>query len=578
MSALLTIVCPLLVAAGLLPTRLRPFALFLAPWAALPAVGLALWPETASTVELPWVMLGVRFGLDHLTRTFILFTALLWLCSGVYARAYLKEDRNRGRFFIFFLITMSANFAVILSQDLISFYTFFALMGFAAYVLIVHDGSDEAYRAGRIYLTLTVVGEVCIISALFFIAGALNDLQLTQVARHLAAAANRELIMTLLFVGFGIKAGALLLHVWLPLAHPVAPTPASAVLSGAMIKAGLLGWLRFLPLGEIALVGWANLYMAAGLAAAFYGVIIGLTQDNPKTVLAYSSISQMGLMTIGVGVGLAHPEKYEVALTAILVYALHHGLAKGALFLGVGVAKEVRNRVQQGIVIAGLLLPALALAGAPLTSGAVAKLALKAATAEASPFWAHWFDLLLPLAAVGTTVLMCRFLFVVWPSRETKETHGGPGVWVSWGVLLAVVAIVPVIMTEHNIIAMLAKTVSPKMGGPVLIGSVLGGLAWYWRRLLPAWLQPAVPAGDVLVLVQRLQEWGRTLWIRAGVSDVWSTAHQWPGFLRSGVRTVNARDFWLRQEASLSQWASGGLLFLILMGAMFILLLISAHS
>jgi formate hydrogenlyase subunit 3/multisubunit Na+/H+ antiporter MnhD subunit len=121
-------------------------------------------------------------------------------------------------------------------------------------------------------------------------------------------------------------AGVYALHVWLPLAHPVAPTPASAVLSGAMIKAGLLGWLRFLPLGEAATPGWGNVCTIAGLAAAFDGVLVGCTQDNAKTVLAYSSISQMGFMTMAVGVGLTVPAVWTQALTATALYALHHAM------------------------------------------------------------------------------------------------------------------------------------------------------------------------------------------------------------------------------------------------------------
>ena len=112
------------------------------------------------------------------------------------------------------------------------------------------------------------------------------------------------------------------MHVWLPLAYKAAPTPASAVLSGAMINAGLLGWLRFMPLGLEALPQWSVVVLAAGFGAAFYGVLVGLFQEEPKTVLAYSSISQMGLMTVGVGIGLAAPESWPLCSSVVLVFAL----------------------------------------------------------------------------------------------------------------------------------------------------------------------------------------------------------------------------------------------------------------
>jgi hypothetical protein len=103
-----------------------------------------------------------------------------------------------------------------------------------------------------------------------------------------------------------------------------------------MIKAGLIGWLRVLPIGEVALPGWATLVITLGLLTALGGVAVGLTQRNPKANLAYSSVSQMGLMMVLVGVALAVPDGAELSVAAAGVYALHHGLAKGALFLGVG--------------------------------------------------------------------------------------------------------------------------------------------------------------------------------------------------------------------------------------------------
>ncbi|MEX2162829.1 MAG: proton-conducting transporter membrane subunit [Sulfuricaulis sp.] len=139
----------------------------------------------------------------------------------------------------------------------------------------------------------------------------------------------------LLLIGFGVKTGVLGLHVALPLAYGVTPAPGAAALASAMIKAGLLGWLRFLPLG-FPVPEWSAIFIALGLAAALYGVVIGLVQREPKVILAYSSISQMGLITVGVGLGLAAPAAAVPALFALTLYALHHALVKGALFLGEG--------------------------------------------------------------------------------------------------------------------------------------------------------------------------------------------------------------------------------------------------
>jgi formate hydrogenlyase subunit 3/multisubunit Na+/H+ antiporter MnhD subunit len=210
-----------------------------------------------------------------------------------------------------------------------------------------------------------------------------------------------------------------------------------------MIKAGLIGWLRLVPSETSTMfLGWGELCLVLGLAAAFYGVAIGLTQNNAKTVLAYSSISQMGLMTVGVGLAISGPDSPHAALTATLVYAMHHGFAKGALFLGVGVASTACGTFWRRCLCGlGLLLPALTLAGMPLTSGALAKVMLKSSASTAPENWPSTLALLLPLAAVGTTLLMARFLWIAWPNRDSRTQARGLSVWLSWTVLLLAVAL-----------------------------------------------------------------------------------------------------------------------------------------
>ena len=138
----------------------------------------------------------------------------------------------------------------------------------------------------------------------------------------------RDATLAFLIVGFGLKVGLVPLHVWLPLAYPAAPIPAAAVISGAISKAGVIGLLRFLPL-EAALPDWGAALAAVGLVSAFYGVAVGITQANPKTVLAYSSVSQMGFIATVLGMALAAGN--DSANVAAAFYAAHHVLAKGAL-------------------------------------------------------------------------------------------------------------------------------------------------------------------------------------------------------------------------------------------------------
>ena len=352
MNALVSIVLILAVALPLLLAALalaRPsLAGTLASLAALPALIYGLLWQPGAGVDLPSLLLGTRLGLTELTRVFLLFTAFLWTAAGIYARSYLG-GADRG-FFAFYLLAMAGNLGLVLARDIATFYLFFSLMGFAAYGLVVHDGTQRALWAGKVYLVLVIVGEAMLLPAVLLAAAASGN-DLANVPSGVASSPYRDLIVVLTLGGFGVKAGALPLHVWLPLAHPAAPTPASAVLSGAMIKAGLLGWLLFLPLGVAELAGWGTLCVVVGLTAAFYGVLVGLTQENPKAILAYSSISQMGFMTVGLGAALLAPQARQLALTAVALYAAHHALAKGALFLGVGVSERARGR--QRWIVAG---------------------------------------------------------------------------------------------------------------------------------------------------------------------------------------------------------------------------------
>lgn len=560
---------PLLAAVGCVVRPLRKSALLFAPWSMTPALAVAVWPLPAA--DYPWLLLGTQLGLDQTGRTFLLFTAFLWICSAIYAQSYLAEDQQRHRFFAFFLLTAAGNFGLIIAQDMVAFYFFFVLMTFAAYGLIVHDGTSAARRAGLVYVVLAVLGEVLLVASLLMI-GMAGYGNLVNPADAVAVAPNRDLIIALLLAGFGIKAGAVPLHLWLPLAHPVAPTPASAVLSGAMIKAGLLGWLRFLPLGEAALPVWSGLCMAAGLTAAFYGVLIGLTQQDPKTVLAYSSISQMGVMLTAIGIGFALPESWPLVLATILLYALHHSLAKGALFLGVGMAGAAAGgRLQRLLFRAGTLLPALAIAAAPLTSGALAKAALKHVSHLLAPFWSGLLAWLLTLSALATALLMAHFLFFFWSQCENDHAGHSPGTgqWFSWTLVLIGVFSAAWLLTPVELDDVRAKMLSPEIlwSGlwTVLLGGLLGWAEWRRTRSTGKSVLPSIPPGDLLIPVEAFLNSLYAIW-----SDIYQATRVKE--LMNRLASSEKRDRLLPTalstllvvEEKLLHWKTAGALFLLL--------------
>lgn len=523
----LTVAVPLLLGLALLFDRLATVADKLACWGAVPALVLAVMADPDSSTSVSWLLLGTVWGVDELSRAFLFFTALLWLIGGIYARGYFHDFATRRRFFVGFLLAMAGNLALVLARDMASFYAGFALMGFASYGLVVFNGDAAAFRAGRVYLVLTLLGEAMVFSALVWLVAKAQSTLGTELALVAAQPDTPTWIIALVIFGLGVKAGALPLHFWLPLAHPAAPAPASAVLSGAMIKAGLVGWMGLLPIGLVALPGWGAWCVVAGIAAAFYAVAIGLLQRNPKTVLAYSSISQMGLMLVGIGVGLASPKAAGVALAAVAVYAMHHGLAKGTLFLAAGIgAKQRLGVIGYGLLVACLVVPAAALAGFPLTSGALAKTALKSALDYSDIAPATTIQVLLAASAVGTTALMVRLLWVSWPrwpGPDARTTAQSPrSAWITHLALTAgmLSVLVATWLWPWDDAPHVSKVFSPEALlaaiWPIAIGLAVSWMVARWARARRAGADetvagsnaPWVPPGDLLALAGPL---GRVL-------------------------------------------------------------------
>jgi len=558
---------PLILAMALMLSPLRRFTVLLAPWAALPALLLSLLLPLGITAEIPWLLLGSHLAFDATAKIFLLFSSLLWLVTGIYSTGYFSDASSRARFYIWFLLAMSGNLGLILAQDMVLFYTFFALMSFASYGLVVFDRSQEALRAGRVYIVLVVVGEMMLFAAFVLAALAADSIEFDAVQTAMLAATSQNWIIGLALLGFGIKAGGIGLHVWLPLAHPVAPSPASAVLSGAMISAGLLGWLRILPLGETALPTWGGVMIVAGLLAVFYAVFVGLLQNNAKTVLAYSSISSMGIMTTAVGLGLVAPDSWSFILIAVLIYALQHGLAKGVLFLGVDMASAFPiSKWQRYLLITGLLLPALSLAGAPLTSGMIAKHLLHVQLSSVSSPWADWVEILLPWTSVAISVLMLRFLILVWPRHQVTLVTAVKSrmMWLSWTALFIVVVITPRYIPFIELKDSWSITIMISALWPAALGGILAATVWWISKYRQVRHRLSIPSGDILIIVEN--------WIFPAFKNSLSfcVSHlekEWLSLLasmNSYYESLTLMFFLDVGENRFRQWATGATLFLIL--------------
>ena len=436
----------------------------------------------------------LRFGLALAAPQALLLgaAAVLWSAAGAYAATYLRHQAHGGRFAVFWLLTLTGSLGVFIAADLASFYLAFALVSIAAWGLVVHDGTPRARRAGAIYLVLAVLGEIFLLAGFILLAVETpgDSLAIADVMAALPDSPRRGPALVLLIAGFGLKAGLVPLHIWLPIAHPAAPMPASAVLSGAIVKAGVVGLLVFLPLGR-AMPGWGEALAALGLVTAFYGAAVGITQDNAKTVLAYSSVSQMGLTAAVLGMAWAAGAAPHAMTVAF--YASHHVLVKGALFLAVGVvAATARPRLLPVLLPTALL--ALGIAGLPLTGGAVAKLAIKPVLGEGG------VALLAALSGVASTMLMLHFLqrlaVLAVPSPDGRPS---PGLVLPWLVMALAALAVPWALypaaTGDVWWAPLMPGALWDAAWPVLTGAALGLLLRRWRADLPH-----IPEGDVAVV------------------------------------------------------------------------------
>jgi hydrogenase-4 component B len=535
----ISVLLPLLAAVLVLVPWTRTATLRLAPTAAVPALALSLIAPIGTQFDLAWLLLGTRLALDETGQMFLLFTSFVWLISGWYAQGYLHDDPRLHRFWAFFFATQAGNFGLCIAQDAASFYFLFSLMTFAAYGLVVHTATPEANRAGKIYLIMAVIGEAALVVGILLAAHAADTLSLSAFA----AAPVSGLTAALLLVGFGVKAGVPLLHLWLPLAHPVAPVPASAVLSGVMLKAGVLGWIRFLPLGGTAMPEAGEIMMVMGLLAMFFGVAAGLTQSNVKVLLAYSSISQMGFMTLGVGAGLAAPDLWPLLLPAVSLYALHHALAKSALFLGSGVAKAWPGNKP---ILIGLALPALALSGMPFTSGTLVKSGLKYALTDMPAPWPNVLYWLLPCAALGTSLLLIRFMILA-SKRTTEENHRG--MVVPWILLLVAVAGSSWWLAPENTTAKaLSHEALLASAWPIVLALMLVFLVWRTN-----WQTPVIPPGDLVVLIEKAVAAAKRLSFPA------------PGLPQVPWFFAEDQKFWSRVEHAMQNWSVAGLLWLALL-------------
>jgi formate hydrogenlyase subunit 3/multisubunit Na+/H+ antiporter MnhD subunit len=297
--------------------------------------------ETVLPIGLPW--LGAHFRLDALAAFFLLVVNLGGAAASLYGLGHGGDEEEPGRVLPFFPAYLAAMNLVLLADDAFAFLLSWEFMSLASWALVMaHHRREGNARAGYIYLVMASFGTLCLLLAFGLMAGSEGGYAFQEMR---AAAAEPWLaapVLLLVLVGAGSKAGLVPLHVWLPLAHPAAPSHVSALMSGVMTKVAVYGFIRlvFDLLGEPTWWG-SMIVLALGGGTAVMGVLYALMQHDLKRLLAYHTVENIGIIFIGLGLALAFQSNAmgwaaALAMTAALFHVLNHSLFKSLLFLGAG--------------------------------------------------------------------------------------------------------------------------------------------------------------------------------------------------------------------------------------------------
>nr|WP_321465408.1 proton-conducting transporter membrane subunit [uncultured Desulfobulbus sp.] len=431
MDTLLLALCCFL-AGGIAPFALRRwFAVAKASHIALLSLGAACGlfalfasPLTVGPAGGDWNWLRVftfSVRVDGLSRVFLLPIFLVAPILGLYGYDYLDTPAHCLRSLVsqfFFSLLLIAMVLVTLAANMLTFALAWELMSLSSFFLVLVDWEkQEVQEAAVRYLLFTQAGALCVFAAFGVVFTATGSLTFTswETLSH----GVRLLAFFLALVGFGSKAGIVPLHIWLPHAHPAAPSHVSALMSGVMIKMGIYGILRFYLLlaDKTPVFAWAVLLV--GIVSGVLGVAYALAEKDIKRLLAYSSIENIGIILIGCGLGMlgvsiGNPTMALFGFTGALVHLLNHALFKSLLFLGAGAvlhACGIRNMDRLGglmrqmpVTGKNVLLGSAAIAGLPPLNGFVGEFLIYCAAFQGLSH--HGKTLLITVAALLAMALI----------------------------------------------------------------------------------------------------------------------------------------------------------------------------
>lgn len=367
--------------------------------------------------------MNIFFRIDEASRLFAAVITVVWILAGFYSFEYMKHEKEEKRYFGFYVMVFGVLLALSFSGNLITFYLFYEMMTLLSMPLVLHSKSKEALMGGLKYLFYSLFGAYMVLFGIYFLNKYTYTLDFAAggTLNLSAVAGNEKLLLVTAFamiLGFGVKAGMFPLHAWLPTAHPVAPAPASAALSGIIVKMGVLGVLRvvYYIFGADFLQGtWVQqVWMILALITVFMGSMLAYREKLLKKRMAYSTVSQISYILFGMA--LLQPE----GLTGSLLHVVFHAAIKSTLFLcsGAIIYKTGKTMVDElkgigkemPVTIWCYTFASAALIGIPPASGFISKwhLALGALESEIPVF--SWLG---PVVLLISALLTAGYLLPI---------------------------------------------------------------------------------------------------------------------------------------------------------------------
>lgn len=391
------------------------------------------------------LIFGLHLRLDGFRLVYALLTAFSWFLSGLFSQEYGKLLHQHSRYYAFMLLTLAGTMGVFLSTNLMTTWICFEFMSFSSYVLVAHEEDPAALKAAGSYLTYGVIGGLSILMGLWLLHQQTGTLEIAQLAAACAPLSFSALLPAglCMLAGFGAKAGMFPLHTWLPAAHPVAPAPASALLSGIIVKTGIYG-IALITVnvfaGSAGSLSWGNILLVLSVLTMVVGGLLALFSVNLKRTLACSSMSQMGFVIFGLACTSLLGQHSAMAASGAVLHMVNHTLFKQVLFTLAGIVilntgslnlNEIKGFGKgKPLLMICYLCAALGIGGIPLFSGYISKTLLHESLvhfmSEGVSGWysaAEWLFLLSGGLTVAYMIKLFVVLFIDKPAQPEKA-HG----------------------------------------------------------------------------------------------------------------------------------------------------------